>query len=31
MQEAHTNGDIDDGGFSIFLGRMYEIKNGNPI
>jgi hypothetical protein len=28
LHEAFLNGDIDEGAFSMFLGRMYKIKNG---
>lgn len=31
LYKAYLNGDIDENAFSMFLGRMYEMKNGEPF
>ncbi len=31
MQKAHNNQDIDDGAYTFYLGRMYQIKFGNRL
>ena len=31
VYEAYLKGDIDDGAISFYLGRMYEMKNGERL